>query len=385
MFSRGLPNERRKESCEICETFIRDFGNLCYISDSAALVPLIWPGEDIVPEYYRRAVANVRKLFEGRPLGKEFYHHLETRSHWSAYEARKSKNIDTYAHMDVNTLGNCRSLYGSTESEELAEILERVLADNDEKTIDRTYKLLAHDLLPHAKSYKTWILWLKNAAAAIKVRNEAGPLERKVLIARYAFLAAEGCLPSLRNGELAKLMSFVKLGQDIMLIIPKWIKLVNPQEGVPLTDVARTTSRLISDLGYNTTCFYRSFIKLSQIPSSAQLWADPDKLSLIPQPSTFRPLDITRSSIPITLRDALDRAPIKPICFRKFCLEVIPQIASLSVHITQESKHAENFHFLTTGLDDPTGQTKPIFSFQEPGKHTAMLVQSYPYHFRPNR
>ncbi|KAB8295074.1 hypothetical protein EYC80_007013 [Monilinia laxa] len=376
MFSRGLPNERRKETCEICESFIRDFGNLCYVSDNATLVPWVWPGEDTVPDYYRRAVANVRKLFERRPLGQEFHNNLETRSHWSAYQARKARMTDTYAHMDVDTLGNSRSVCGSTQSEELAEVLERIIADNDEQTIDRTYKLLAHDLLPHAKSYKTWIVWLKNAAAAIKVRNKLGSPARKVLMARYAFLAAEGCLASLRNGELAKLMSYVKLGEDIMLIIPKWITIVNPQEGVSLTDVARTTSRLISDMGYNTTCFYRSFIKLSQIPSSAQLWADSSKPSFIPQPSSFRPLNTTRSSFPLTLRDSLDRAPIKQICFRKFCLEVIPQILSLSAHITQESKHAENFRFFTTGIDDTTGRTKPIFSFQQPGKHTASWFEA---------
>lgn len=78
-----------------------------------------------------------------------------------------------------------------------------------------------------------------------------------------------------------------------------------------------------------------------------------------------------KQSVPATLRDSLDRAPIKQICFRKFCLEVIPQSYSLSIHITKESKHAENFHFLTTGLDDPTKSTKPIFSFQERERHTA--------------
>ncbi|QSZ36658.1 hypothetical protein DSL72_006539 [Monilinia vaccinii-corymbosi] len=372
MFSRGLPGKRRKESCDICETFIKDFGNLCYLSDNATLVPLVWPEEDIVPEYYRRAVANVRKLFEGRPLGEEFRHHLETRKHWSAYKARKSHKTDTYDHMDVDMLGDSRSRYAPTQSEELTEILERIVADNDEATIDRTYKMLIHDILPHAKSCKKWIVWIKNAVAAIKVRNNLGRKDRRALMARYASLAAEGCLASLRNGELAQLMSCVKVGEEIRTIIPKWIQLVNPQDVSP-EDMARTTSRLISDMGYNTTCFYRSFIKLSQIPSSVQLWVDSLKPSSIPQLSSFRSPHPARSSIPAltTLPDALNRAPIKQICFRKFCLEVLPQIISLSIHMTKESKHAENLHFLTTGLDDPTGRTKPTFSFQEPGRHTA--------------
>lgn len=73
----------------------------------------------------------------------------------------------------------------------------------------------------------------------------------------------------------------------------------------------------------------------------------------------------------MTVQDALDRAPITKICFRKFCLEIIPQTSSLSLYIIEESKHAENLHFLTTGVDDPLGRTKPIYTFQKPGGHTA--------------
>ncbi|KAF7870277.1 hypothetical protein EAF04_004025 [Stromatinia cepivora] len=371
MFSRGLPNKRHMMSCAICENFIRDFGNLCYLAGDATLVPLVWPGEDIVPDYYRQAVANVRKLFEGRPLGEEFRNHLETVSHWSAYySARKLGKHDAYGHMDVNILGKSRRYYGPTRSDDLAKILERIIADNDERTIARTHMYLTKDVLPHAKLYKSWIVWLKNAAAAIKVRDDLGPEGRKTLIARYAFQAAKECLPSLYNGALAQLMSSIRIGEDIMSIQTKWMQLVNSQDGVSQEDLARTTSRLISDLGYNTTCFYRSFLKIGQIPSSAYLWIDSSRPSAIPKP-LFRRLDARKHSVPATHRDALDRAPIKKICFRKFCLDIIPQISSLSIRITSESKHAENFHFLTTGLDDPTGRSKPIFSFQEPGKHTA--------------
>ncbi|KAI9642084.1 hypothetical protein NHQ30_009955 [Ciborinia camelliae] len=375
MFSRGLPNQRRMMSCEICETFIRDFGDLCYLSDDATLVPLLWPGEDVVPDYYRQAVANVRKMFEGRPLGKDFLSHLETLSHRSAYYARKSDNYDTYDHMDVDLLVDCRSRYEPAESTELAELLERIIAVNDEKTIARASTLLINDILPHANLYKIWIVWLKNVAAAIKVRKTLDLQGRRTLMARYASLAAKGCLPSLYNGELAKLMSYVRAGEDIKSIKPKWIKLVNPQEGISLEDMARTTSRLMSDLGYNTTCFYRSFIRLGQIPPSAYLWADSSKPSSIPKP-LFRPLNAPKSSLPDALQDSLNRAAIQKTCFRKFCLKVLPQISSLSIHIPAESEHAANFHFLTTGLDDPSKSTKPIFSFQERGKHTASWYQA---------
>lgn len=267
MFSRGLPNKRRMMSCEICEIFIRDFGNLCYLSDDGTLVPFIWPGEDIVPEYYRQAVANVRKLFVGRPLGEEFRSHLETVQQWLTYYARKSGSFDTYDHMDVGILGHVRAYHGPTESEHLAEVLERILADNDEETISRTHAMLMNDSLPHVKLYQSWIAWIKNVAIAIKVRDDLRPEARKTLIAKYSFLAVEGCLPSLYNGALAKLMSFVRTGESITSIQFKWMQIVNPQIGVPPKDKAHTTSRLISDLGYNTTCFYRLFIKISQIPT----------------------------------------------------------------------------------------------------------------------
>ncbi|TGO23820.1 hypothetical protein BPAE_0121g00370 [Botrytis paeoniae] len=370
MFSRGLPNKRRMMSCEICETFIRDFGNLCCLSDDGTLVPFIWPGEDIVPDYYRQAVTNVRKLFVGRPLGEEFRSHLETAQQWLSYYARKSGNLDTYDHMDVSILGHVRAYHGPTESEHLAEVLERILADNDEKIISQTHVMLMNDVLPHVKLYQPWIAWLKNVAIAIKVRDNLGPEARKTLIAKYSFLAAEGCLPSLYNGELAKLMSFVRAGEGITSIQSKWMQIVNPQDGIPPKDIARTMLRLISDLGYNTTCFYRLFIKIGQIPTCAYLWTDSSKPSAIPRP-LFQPLDSKRQSVPITVQDALDRAPIKKSCFRKFCLEVTPQASSLSIYITEESKHAENLHFLTTGVDDPVGRTKPIYTFQNPGEHTA--------------
>ncbi|ESZ92404.1 hypothetical protein SBOR_7212 [Sclerotinia borealis F-4128] len=369
MFSRGLPNKRRMMSCEICETFIRDFGNLCYLSEDATLVPLVWPAEDVVPEYYQKAVANVRKLFEGRPLGREFLSHLDIYNHQGANYGRGKASNDTYRHMDVEILGNVRSL-GTTQSEELGPILEQIIARNDEKTISRAHTMLIHDVLPLAKSYKTWITWLKNAATAIKVRNDLKPEDRRMLMARYAFLAEKGCLPSLFNGELAQLMSSIEVEEDIPSIKSKWIQLVNPQKDISPDDMARTTSRLMSELGYNSTDFDRSFIKLNQIQSSAYLWTDSTKPSSISQ-SPFRTLDTARQSVPATLRDSLDRAPIKQICFRKFCLQIIPQIFSLSLHITEESQHAQNFHFLTTGADDATKRSKPIYSFQEQGEHTA--------------
>lgn len=268
MFSRGLPNKRRMTSCVTCETFIRNFGDLCYLSEDATLVPLIWPGEDIIPDYYRKAVANVRQLFEGRPLGEEFRYHLETVNEWLAYSARKAGKDDTYYHIDINVLSHSRPYHGPTKSDHLGELLDRIIEDNDENTIARTHAMLINDVLPHAKLYKPWIVWLKNAVAAIRVRNDLKQEDRKELIARYAFLAAKECLPSLYNGALANLMSFVRDGERTISIELKWMQLVNPKSGISPEDMARTTSRLISDLGYNTTCFYRSFLKIGQIPPS---------------------------------------------------------------------------------------------------------------------
>lgn len=267
MFSRGLPGIRRRVSCEICEIFIREFGNLCYLSKDGTLMPLIWPDNDVVPEYYRKAVGNVRKLFEGRPLGKVFNNCLETYKYWSEYRARKAAGKDTYTHTDVNILDRVRNFSAPTESKDLAKVLEKIIADNDEKTIDRTYKLLIHDILPHTKFFKPWITWLKNVIAAITLRRDIKSADRRALVSRYANLAAEGCLPSCRNGELAKLMSIVKLEEDIKLIRSKWTTLVNPKDKSPEMMLSRV-SNLMADLKYNTKSFFRTFIEYAQIPAN---------------------------------------------------------------------------------------------------------------------
>jgi hypothetical protein len=201
-------DDRLMMECETCMEFMAKLGDLCVLSREATLIPLVWPEEDEVPDFYKESVLNVRKLFENRPLGRAFIRSRKSPSSTTINTLRQIFQVgqaDDYSHMTI-TISHMPKNPGALSESNLISMFEQLIVRYDQRTIERVYEIVHKGEIRKAPTYKEPITWLRNAINCIMVQHHLTTTARKNLIALYAVASFEGCLPSLYRGVLGSLL-----------------------------------------------------------------------------------------------------------------------------------------------------------------------------------
>jgi hypothetical protein len=381
---------RRVMNCQACRHFMRQFGDLCVVGDDGSVVPLSWPLKiETVPAYYRPAVTNVLKLFNGKEVGDQF-------------KLLKGKGgilgIPTsggWRHMSVEleNVPVSRTYVDSQDTSTSFTMLDRILQDNTPEIIAKVSHLVLTDQLPYATSHKAPLEWLQSTAEKLAAQ-QLDTVQRKNLVTRYSREAFVGCLSSLRGGLLGYLFECVREGQTFEALKQNWESKAGPTvylrpTAAPSVGNIQTAERVFANMGYSEEDLKRVFLTLDEVPRSGILWPPAATTTLdgqseenapppysptteatpTPEPALkprgiFSSLLPIRDSIPIPKIPPYASAPIKDVTFRHFALRILPTASKIHVLPTTPKTHA---YFFTRGLQD----SKPLFAFHNEGSHTA--------------
>ena len=369
-------------NCSACKHFLRKYGDLCVVADDGTLVPLMWPVKMTrVPEYYKEAVENVLKLFEGQEVGNEFKigkgkgpngRTLGTpqTGHWNHMSITLEKVSMQRLHGSMN----------SQDTETSYNMLEHIIQDHSLETVARVHHMLCTDQLPYATSHKAPIGFLQRVMKKLD-KSLNVPANRKNLITKYARTAFPGCLSALRGGMVGFLLESVTRGDTFEETKKAWMSKADPLSymrptAAPSIGNIESAEKVFARLGYTPDDLRRAFLTLDQVPESAILWSQNAITGMDDSSSTtttvveakekpqrlfnsLLPFGNKTKSTPINFSDA----PIKDISFRKFVSSVLPTAAILQMLPTASIRP----YFFTTGV----AGSKPIMAFHTEGSHTA--------------
>ncbi|RDW92501.1 hypothetical protein BP5796_01895 [Coleophoma crateriformis] len=374
-FLGGLPAQyRRVMNCTACKQFMRQYGDLCMVSDDGTLIPLYWPVNDAVTAHYKESVSDVRELFKNKPVGNEFRIYSD-----------KSRIIGTpktgeWNHMSIN-LKNVPLAQHYTDSQDTNTtytMLDRILDDNSTAVIDRVFHIIQDDQLPYTQSHKAPVAWLKQTNDALAKVQLKGT-QKQNLVTRYSREAFVGCISSLRGGMMGYLFECVREGQDMSTLKMNWEAKANPLNylrptAAPSIGNVESAEKILGRIGYTPRDLERQYLTTDQIPKRAIIWSEEETAILdgkveVEQLSK-KPPKLFGSVLPATHQakgNALldfSNVPTTKISMRKLVLKVLSDVEYIEAFIPAEPIGP---YFFTTGHDD----TKPIMSFHGEGSHTA--------------
>lgn len=372
-FDNGLPTEYHQEfNCSACHRFMKRFGDLAIVdAKTGNLRPLFW-NSDLQNDFYRKAVKAIENLFEAKKVKKVF------RVTEKTINAGISES-GGFCHMNFKfPAGRMHAAepkgFASATSVELAEMLNRVLADNQVSTIHKAADLLLEDKLPYADKHKSAIRWLRNVVEMGQLTKVSDDVKRHNLLHLAAADSFLGCIHQLRNGALSTLLKDIGLELPFGNIKDNWIALADPiaymrPTAAPSSGNIAAAERLFSELGLSKDDLKRKYLLMKDIPKEVFMWNSPTTPKT---PSGIFSDLIPRTKPPQSTTNTTNNddpsIPPTSLTFASFINRILPTAKCIEYHLPSHPP----LHFLITGLPG----TNPLMQW-----HTSTnLASGYVYH-----
>jgi hypothetical protein len=367
-FNSGLRPEHLQEfNCTACHRFMKNFGDLAMIdAESGNLTPLFW-NADMHNDFYRKSVKGVQDLFQGKKVRRVF-HVTETTVDAGTFEAggflHMSFKFPVHKVQAAEPKG-----FASATSVELAQMLDRILADNQVSAIQKAADLLLEDKLPYADKHKGAVRWLRDLVEKGQLGKVSGDANRHNLLYLAAADSFLGCIHQLRSGALSTLLKGLEEELPFPTIRDSWAALTGPTAymrptAAPSSGNIAAAERLFSDLSFSKDDLKRKYLLMKDVPRELVMWNSPTIpqhssgifSNLIPKPKLSRQSKLDDPSIPPT-----------SLTFASFVNRILPTTTSIEYHLSDRP----SLHFMITGLPG----TNPIMQWHTPTN----LVSSYVY------
>ena len=358
-FNTGLPPEHLQAfNCTACYRFMKKFGDLAMVdAASGSLTPLFW-NADMHNDFCQKSVKAVQDLFQGKKVRKVF-RVTEKTMNAGNFEAGGFLHMSFKFPVQRVQVAEPKG-FASATVVELAQMLDRILEDNQVSTIRKAADLLLEDKLPYADKHKGAIRWLQDLVEKgqlAKVSDDANRHNLLYLAAADSFL---GCIHQLRSGALSTLLKGLEEELSFSAIRDSWATLSGPTvymrpTAAPSSGNIAAAERLFLDLNFSKDDLKRKYLLMKDIPRQVVMWSSPTT----PQHSSGIFSGLTpkyRPSPQFNLDDP--SIPPTPLTFASFVNRILSTATSIEYHISERLF----LDFIITGLPG----TNPLMQWHTP-------------------
>jgi hypothetical protein len=369
-FNSGLPTGHlQKFNCTACHRFMKKFGDLVMVdAASGSLIPLFW-NADLHNDFYKRSVKAVQDLFQGKKMRKAFRVNMTVDA--GTFEAGGFLHMNYKFPAQRVRVAEPKG-FASATVVELAQMLDRILEDNQVSTIQKAADLLLEDKLPYADKHKGAIRWLRDLVEKgqlAKVSDDANRHNLLYLAAADSFL---GCIHQLRSGALSTLLKGLGEGLPFPTIKDSWASLSGPiaymrPTAAPSSRKIAAAEKLFSDLNLSKDDLKRKYLLMKDLPQEVIMWSSPTA----PQHPSGIFSSLTPKSKP-SPQSNLDDPSIPPtsLTFASFVNRILPTATSIECHL-QDRLFLD---FMITGLPG----TNPLMQWHTPTNLASSYVYTHP-------
>lgn len=386
LFLDGLPTERQGHyNCQACRHFFRRFGGLVTITETGALLPVMWSRSSDTfewPPFFRKAVLALHDTVTNATVTGVY---LVTKNEWGISYTEDDKAPEgrwTHLHVKAHTYEPFKETPVLTAHQATAnkvmqhKTVAYAIRSYGSEIVNQAVRYLRHDdgfarrekVLPQAE-------WFKGVHLLSVFKTDRNKTFKHLLWRQIA-TAPEG-LTHIKSNMLGFLLDNIKVGTARDLLVHRFNAKMDGLEyqrpkAAPTNEAIEQAEKAFTKLGYGPS-LERRFATLADV---SPIWTPPSEAdrkamtpSPVPAPGLFGHLrtEARNATTPTTI-------PPKAITFRKLREEVLGKLPIVEIAMFVGRSLANFGGFVTAVHKD----APPIIQWDNPERRNP--ISTYVYH-----
>jgi hypothetical protein len=321
------PAFKQSVNCVCCQQFIRNFGGLCFITDTGEVVSAIWDATNVSDEYKVAFGALEKEVSSRRPVGR----------FWGPLEPWGRSEVNGWKHFSLPMMEEFSHAAPSGRngaSRTAATTLNLALNDFSLEDCNRAMHVLSSGALNNQKKFVPMMQFLIDLHQDIvKYGN------RSELVVKAAGYCPDGWSTP-RDSMIGNLIGWVREGKNGTWITRNWNDRVRPEvfkrpTEAPAAGQIRSAEKLIEELGLKES-LKRRLATFDEIKPFA-LWVKPEAVPEEPAADGGVFGHLTPKGKAEATKQEIELPPVG-VSLNEFISDILPKAKSIEVSLLRHQK-----------------------------------------------